>query len=114
MVKILSALICCGIANWFVFDRFSGPEKYFCMLLVALICLVLIIVHRRRTKDWCNDGHDDYDEDHSMIFVPSTFASFVAILFGLFSCASLGFFVGVLTFGIPCGIISKREIEYVW
>lgn len=113
MIKILFALICCGIANYLVFHNFFGPEMYFCMLLVALICLVLIIVHRRQTKSWCSE-HKDYDEDHSMIFVPSAFASLVAVLVCVVGCAPLDFFVEILTFGIPCVIIGVREIEYVW
>ena len=113
MIKILSALICCGIANYLIFHSFSGSEMYFCMLLVALICLILIIVHRHQTKSWCSE-HKDYDEDHNMIFVPSAFVSLVVIFIGIVGRLPLDFFVGILTFGIPCVIIGIREIDYVW
>ena len=114
MIKILSALVCCGIANWFVCEKIAGYEKYFCMLLVALVCLMLIIIHRRRTKNWCDNEHKDYDEDHYMVFVPSTLASLMIVLIGLLSGASGDFFAGILTFLIPCGIMGAREIEYNW
>lgn len=101
----------CGIANGLLYSYVASPDKYIYMSVVALLCIGLILLYYHCTKNWLNNK--DYDEDHSMVFIPSAVVSLIAIFIGFVTCASLDFFVGVFTFGIPCGIMGKREHEYM-
>lgn len=116
MVKfVYFGLICCSVANGFVWYSKEIPNAY--VLLVLLICVFLVILHRHHTRKWCKDGNErnynndeenrsnyeerDYYEDHPCVFVVSFV---VALIFLLVSCL---FLLLVLCLSIPsCGIVS--------
>jgi len=46
------AIIACGVANGYFFSDFGWPENLVFVLCMSIICVFLLLIHRRITKDW--------------------------------------------------------------
>ena len=61
-------IILCGVINGFSYSRFNAPECYTYILVSSLICVVILIVHRKLTKNW--ESHDILSESCSDYHMP--------------------------------------------
>lgn len=116
MVKFVwVSLVCCGVANGLVYGYVKSPEKYLYMLVVAVVCCLLLVIHYRSTRKWCEsrNGEDnrDYDEDHFPIFINSTFVAFLLMLIACVFCHAY-VVIGLLTMLISFIVASLREAIY--
>ena len=46
------AIIACGVANGYFFSDFGWPENLVFVLCMSIVCVFLLLIHRRITKDW--------------------------------------------------------------
>ena len=102
-------LVCCGVVNGLVFKYVSSQEKYIFLMILAMVCFVLITVHRLSTDKFCSEDAD-YDEYHFPIFRYSALAFIVLALIALvagFEAVSLGLILPGIAFIFVCFQESK-------
>ncbi len=61
-------IILCGVANGFFYSNFKAPECFIYILLTSLVCIAILIIHRKVTKSWKNP--DILSESWSNYHVP--------------------------------------------
>ncbi len=111
MVKLIwIGAVCCGIANGLICSFVSAPAKYFFMLCVVLICVLLVLCHYHRTKEWLKDS--DFDDCHYPIFTVSTIVLAILAVVSLFF--SFEIFIGVATSFVTFVFLTIREVDYAW
>lgn len=117
MVKFVwVALVCCGIANGLIYSYVASPTMYLYMLVVALLCCVLLVIHNHSTKKWCKNREKeeenmDYDEDHFPLFLNSTLLAFVLMLIACV-VGSTACIIAMVTMLISFMIAALREALY--
>ena len=45
-------IVGCGVANGFLFSDFGFPENLVFVFCSSIVCAVILLIHRRITKDW--------------------------------------------------------------
>ena len=109
-------LICCGVANGFIYECVNSPVRFYYMLGVVLVILALLAIHRIYTRNWY-DPVDEIDEHHPRIFSSSTAISFIVAVITLLSAqacdAPWGLFIGAMTILVAFCIATVREFSYV-
>ena len=81
------AIIACGVANGYFFSDFGWPENLVFVLCMSFVCVFLLIIHRRVTKNWKVPDIPWADGFHfpffriSMCFSVVGLVMFLAVLF---------------------------------
>lgn len=105
-------LVCCGVANGLIYDNVQTLQSYYYMVIPSAIAVMILIIHRICTRNWCDSG----DNHHSSIFGGSAVISFVMVIASLFAShtgdVSSGFLVGCLTVMIAFSIAAIKERSY--
>jgi len=115
-------LICCGVANGIIFDHVNTPERYYYMVVSSAVAVILLVVHRIYTQDWCKlkkrTKKNEKVEHHLEIFGISAMLSGPLFTASVLSAhtgdTSWGFFVGNTTAFVLICIATVRESNYIW
>ncbi len=103
-------LVCCGVASGLVFNYVSSHEKYICMMVLAMVCFILVTIHKLATDKLCSEDLD-YDEYHAPIFRYSAIISIlIAIISAFFGLEPLSF--GSVFSGIAFIFAAFQESKY--
>jgi len=106
------AVVGCGIANGYFFSNYGWPENLV-ILLPSTVCAVLLVIHRRITKDWKAPTDLMCDGIHIPFFRISLVFSIVGLIMLLilheYSSKSI---VTCITVAIASFIAYKWETRY--
>ena len=109
-------LVCCGVANGFIYDHVQAPQSYHYMMIPSIIAVILLVVHRVYTRNWY-DPIDEIDDHHSSVFSGSAVILFIVTLSSLFAVhtgeVSWGFFIACTTMLLSFCIATIKERSYV-
>jgi len=104
-------LVCCGVANGFVYDHVQTPQSYYYMVISSIIAVILLVVHRFYTCNWHDEDH------HSSVFSGSSVIFFIVTLSSLFAVhtgeVSWGFFIACMTMLLSFCLATIKERSYV-
>jgi hypothetical protein len=109
-------LVGCALANGFIFDYVSGPEKSAFMVIISCIAAIILGLHRVFTRNW-HVPENESDPPHQMVFGISAGVTFFVLVIVLLSVktgdASWGAVVGVITAFVCFLIAYIKEHKYV-
>ena len=108
------AIIACGVANGYFFSDFGWPENLVFVLCMSFVCVFLLLIHRRITKDW-KASDDPWTEGgfHFPYFRISLFFSvFILIMLFIVKEATTTGIVACVSVAIASFIAHLREREY--
>ncbi len=109
-------VICCGAMNGYFCEDFQYPGNLILMLCSSIVCAIILLIHRRITKDWVTSASESssLDEDYNFpIFGFSAVVNFVAFFLFLPSAESNGFEIAAsITVAVASLIAFLREREY--
>ena len=115
LMLIWLGLICCGIANGLIYDHVQVPERYYYMMLVLFIGVIILLIHRFYTWKW--KPTKDVNYQHVPLFISSMITSIIVGVSSLFGIntgeLSWGFFFGCITGFLVFGLASLRENYYL-
>ena len=104
-------LVCCGVANGFVYDHVQTPQSYYYMVISSIIAVILLVVHRFYTCNWHDEDH------HSSVFSGLSVIFFIVTLSSLFAVhtgeVSWGFFIACMTMLLSFCLATIKERSYV-
>jgi len=115
MFYIWLGFIGCALANGFIFDYVSEPEKSTYIVIISCIAAILLILHRVVTRHW-HVPKTESDPRHQMVFGISAGVSFFVTIIVLLSVktddASWGAVVGVTTAFVCFLLAYTKEYNY--
>ena len=109
-------LICCCVANGYIYDHVDAPQSYHYMMIVGLVAVILLFIHRLYTRHWkpIKEAHSQ----HIPVFISSTFTAAIVGGSSLFAIhtgeVTWGFFFASFTGFILFGLAALKEKNYVW
>jgi hypothetical protein len=113
--------VCCSVANGIIYDHVSTPERYYYMVIPSIIAIVLIIIHRVYTQNWCNKNKKNKKKcevsHHFQVFGLSAMFS-AAMFMSALLCVqtdetSWGFFIGSVSAFVSFCFATSRESSYI-
>ena len=108
-------ILCCSIANGFLFQHFDMPENFVFMVVPTLICGVVLWWHREMTKSWEKPLDQwDWEKYHFPIFRLTMFVAFVCMIMVIVVSTSnkVAILIGVGTELFSSFIAFHKEIDY--
>lgn len=108
-------VICCGIANGLLYSNLEMPKNLIFMSLVCAVCIVLLLFHRRITRDWKISSYVPvtWHEFHLPVFRITMLLSFFFLLILIFRYQYYEVhIVACITILIASFIAYKKELSY--
>ena len=102
-------LVFCSVLNGLVFGNFPMPEKLLFMCVPSFLCVWLLYLHRKLTKEW-EPYKSIWDGDRIPVF---TFSFFITAIYAIIFPLSTPTGVGMITMGIASFVAFLREIRYM-
>ena len=114
-------LVCCGVANGFIYDHVQAPQSYHYMMIPSIIAVILLIIHRVYTREWCKSlkktNKKIQEQQRFQVFGLSAMFSAMAFLSAVLAVqtdeGSWGLFAGCATAMVSFFIATARESNYL-
>ena len=108
------AIIACGVANGYFFSDFGWPENLVFVLCMSIICVFLLLIHRRITKDWkaSDDPWTEGGFKFPFLRISLFFSVFILIMLFIVKEATTTGIVACVSVAIASFIAHLREREY--
>ena len=106
-------VIGCGVANGFLYTRFGSPENLVFVLCASAVCVALLIIHRRISRNW-KASDDPWTEGFRFPFfrISLFFSVFILIMLFVVEEATTTGIVACISVAIASFIAHLREREY--
>jgi len=101
-------LICCSVTNGLIFDKFMMPEVLLLMCVPTFICVWILYIHRKVTKNW-QPYISPRAGDRFPIFALTFFS---VLVYSILASYTQSVFIGIITLGISSFIAFCKEIKY--
>jgi len=108
------AIIACCVANGYFFSDFGWPENLVFVLCMSIVCVFLLLIHRRITKDW--KASDDPWTDEGFHFpyfrISMFFSVFILIMLFILKEANSTGIVACISVALASFVGYIRESRY--
>ena len=108
-------VVCCGIANGLLYSNLETPKNFIFMSLVSIICAVILVLHRRITKNWEKSSFVPitWREFHLPIFRITMLLSFFFLVILIFRYQDYEIhIVTCITILVASFVAYKKELSY--
>ena len=106
-------VIGCGVANGFLYTRFGSPENLVFVLCASAVCVALLIIHRRISRNW-KASDDPWTEGFRFPFfrISLFFSVFVLIMLFIMQEATTTGIVACISVALASFMGHIRERQY--